>query len=459
MLARAGARVTLIERDALSSDGPARDAFAWERKGIPHFLQPHAFTPRGRNELRTHMPDVYETLLREGADEIDMWPRIPGGRPAGEDDMIYLAIRRPFIEWALRHAVQAEASIHVVGPARAVGITFEGRVTGLRLDDGSTFACDLVIDAMGRTSSMQAWLEAHGVKMPAPTSAECGSLYYSRYYRLRPGRAFPDGPWLVSPRAELGYAGCATFYGDDRTFATAFFVPTQDADLRIIRDARAYDAVLANIPVISSLVDPEMAEPITGVLPMGNLQNTYRTYAVDGEPIVAGVIPVADAICHTNPAFALGLSLSVAHAGTLGRIITEHPNDVRDAAAAFFAASEPEMIERHAMATELDAVRARMMRGEKIDPTTPKDSAAMFVAFATGILALKDAEIGRRALRRWGFLDPLSAIDGDEVFMARLQTEISAFMQGQPPAARGPAREELLQAARAAVGSAEPPKG
>src|SRR4051812_995343 len=67
LLAREGHRVTLIERDSLQSGGEAAAAPEWPRGGIPHFLQPHAFIPRGRSELRRHLPDVYAALLGAGA--------------------------------------------------------------------------------------------------------------------------------------------------------------------------------------------------------------------------------------------------------------------------------------------------------------------------------------------------------------------------------------------------------
>ena len=61
-LARDGHQVTLVERDELAVGQPL-DAPAWYRPGIPHFLQAHAFTARGRRELRSFFPDVYEFEL------------------------------------------------------------------------------------------------------------------------------------------------------------------------------------------------------------------------------------------------------------------------------------------------------------------------------------------------------------------------------------------------------------
>ncbi len=74
-LGRAGHAVTLIERDRVTV-GEALDSVNWRRQGIPHFLQAHAFTARGRSELRTLFPDVYQALLDAGAHDIDLRPKL-----------------------------------------------------------------------------------------------------------------------------------------------------------------------------------------------------------------------------------------------------------------------------------------------------------------------------------------------------------------------------------------------
>ena len=53
----------------------------------------------------------------------------------------------------------------------------------------------------------------------------------------------------------------------------------------------------------------EYGRPITGVMPMGGLMNTDRT----GDPGVGRIVAVGDGFCHTDPAFAYGLSFSLAH--------------------------------------------------------------------------------------------------------------------------------------------------
>src|SRR5688500_8200823 len=85
-LARDGHRVTLIERDGVHATEPL-DALRWERKGIPHFFQPHAFIPRGRKEMRAAFPDVFDALLAAGAWDLDLRPKINGPLRPEDDDL------------------------------------------------------------------------------------------------------------------------------------------------------------------------------------------------------------------------------------------------------------------------------------------------------------------------------------------------------------------------------------
>ena len=224
ILARRGHRVTLLERDAFVV-GPPGLAPGWPRAGIPHFLQPHAFIPRGRSELREVLPDVYRSLLDAGAHDVDVRPKLPGPIRAEDEQLQYLAVRRPIIEWALRRAAANEAGIDIRAGAAIRRLEVEaGRVVGVCLD-GGVVGADVVIDAHGRRPAT-AWLTGADTGWPETVSSDCGVTYYSRYYRQRPGFELPDGPWFLSPRGDLGYLGFATFPGDSGTFATVLAVPS-----------------------------------------------------------------------------------------------------------------------------------------------------------------------------------------------------------------------------------------
>src|ERR687885_789892 len=98
----------LLQRDRIEPGGPPGSAFEIDRRGIPHYFQPHAFLPRGRRLLRDWAPDVLETLLDVGADPQDLTLKLRGPREPGDEDLVYLWVRRPVIEWALRRAAAAE---------------------------------------------------------------------------------------------------------------------------------------------------------------------------------------------------------------------------------------------------------------------------------------------------------------------------------------------------------------
>ena len=78
-LARSDHEVTVVERDATLPPADPFTATQWERPGIPHFLQPHAFLARGVKELRQNASDVYGSLLEAGAEELRLFEKMPDG--------------------------------------------------------------------------------------------------------------------------------------------------------------------------------------------------------------------------------------------------------------------------------------------------------------------------------------------------------------------------------------------
>ncbi len=319
-VARAGHRVLLVERDPVEVTS-GEVAFHWPRKGVAHFLLPHAFNPRGRREIRTHLPDVYATLLDAGAEELDLRRRLPGPSRPGDEDLVYLGVRRPLTEWALRKAVLAQPEIELLPDTRVLGLLGDSRrVEGARTEQGELRA-DLVVDALGRTSPAPAWLAEIGASPPALETSDCNVLYYTRYYRVRHGETLPDGPWIPTPRGLLPYCLFSSFPGDNRTFGALLAILPRDSDLKILRRVDAFEAAVAAIPSLHSWTS--RSEPITDVLAGGGLQNSLRRYRSGGRRGVPGLVPVGDALCHTNPMFALGLSQSLIHAFALATALAD----------------------------------------------------------------------------------------------------------------------------------------
>ena len=434
-IARAGHDAVVLERDLVQSDGSPYAAFDVERRGIPHYFQPHTFLPRGRRVLSDWAPDVLDALLDAGADPQDLALKLRGPRQPGDEDLVYLWVRRPIIEWALRRAAAAEPAVEIRTGVRVTGLlTSEGgapRAAGVAVDEGDPVRGDVVVDALGRYRCPPGWPRADG----APTDS--GAVYYCRYFELAEGVEHLDAP-ILNPRGDLGYMGFNTFRGDNRTFAVILLAPASDHQLRMLRHEQAWRAACSAITPLDVMTSAEYARPITGVMPMGGLMNVDRT----GDPGVAGIVAAGDAFCHTDPAFAYGLSFALSHAQALGRAVGEAP-DVDATVERYRADAGPEARERHALACATDAARSLHWRGEPLE-IGRRDSCYPLFSF-TGALAAAphDDVVLRRTIRRIGLLDRTAVFDEDEALHDRIET-IMGRLAAHPSSPPGPPRDELL---------------
>jgi 2-polyprenyl-6-methoxyphenol hydroxylase-like FAD-dependent oxidoreductase len=437
-VARAGHQAVVLERDAIPPAESPDDAFDVARGGIPHFLQPHAFLPRGRRELMAIAPDVLDMLMEAGADPQDLSQQLSGPREPGDEDLVYLWVRRPVIEWALRRAAAAEPGIELRAGAQVDALLVEdGRAVGVGITGGEAVRGDVVVDALGRYRTPPGWPRASG----EPTDS--GAIYYCRYFALADGVEHMPAP-LLNPRGDLGYMGFNTFRGDNRTFAVILLAPAFDRELRLLRHDAAWRAACAAIRPLDVMTSDDHSRAITDVLPMGGLMNVDRT----GDPGVRGLVAVGDAFCHTDPAYAYGLSFSLAHAQALARASTEGAEDIGDR---HTAAVGDEARERHRLACTTDDARSRHWSGEKLDIGRRDGCYPLFSFLAAIATAPHDDLILRRTIRRIGLLDRTEVFDGDSELHDRIESTFAQLMAGGPPPCPGPPRDELLGLMRGAA--------
>ncbi len=263
-LGRAGHGVTVIERDDTPMPETADEAFDWNRRGAPQVRHSHAFLARLRNLLRDHQPDLLEALLAEGATEMRFGDGVPPEMEftpePGDEDLVMIACRRTTFEWVLRRAALDEPNVTIHTGLAATALLTDrpsnpsnqpnpndarqtgtgGRVrsqfgdipivTGVRLDDGTELAADLVVAANGRRSAVAEWLAEIGSRDVTETVEDTGIVYASRFYRLLPGAELPPRPGPIG--GDLGYVKYGTFVGDNRTFSVTLAIPTGDDELR-----------------------------------------------------------------------------------------------------------------------------------------------------------------------------------------------------------------------------------
>ena len=457
--ARTGHQVIVLERDIPVAPEDPLDAPDWERRGVPHFLQPHAFLSRGIKELRLNAPDIYAALLDVGAYELDLRTKMPPGDEHPDDeDLIFLGCRRPMMEWVLRRRASEEANVELRPGEFVQGLEWDRagsdipRAVGV-VTQAAQIEGDLIVDASGRSSVLPQWIVDGGGRAPGEVSSDCGLVYYSRYYRFLPGRVQREGPWLLGPRAELGYLEVGTFWGDNDTFAIVQQIRPEDRELRALRHNEAFTASLKAIPVPARLIADGVSEPITDVLPMGQLRNTLRSFVADGRPVARGVIAIGDALCHTNPRYAWGLSLSLVHAFAVTRLLDAHPHDFEAFTSAFYEEVSDEVEEAFRVASETDEARKRYWGGEAIDYRTPAGNLPLFLLLAFPIAGLLDREIFRAALKRLMFLEMPYVVESDDALLGRGADLLGGFFEKNPPP-RNPTRAELLELIRAAVSGA-----
>ena len=149
------------------------------------------------------------------------------------------------------------------------------------------------------------------------------------------------------------------------------------------------------------------------------------------------LVAVGDAFCHTDPAFAYGLSFALAHADALGRAAGA-TDDVDELVGRYRAAVTPAARER-LCSLDTDEARTRRWAGEAVD-IGRRDGCYPLFAFAAALAAAphNDQVLHRATIRRIGLLDRTAAFDEDAQLHERIEEIFAGLASADPPAA-GPA--------------------
>ncbi|HEY1427322.1 MAG TPA: FAD-dependent oxidoreductase, partial [Caulobacteraceae bacterium] len=316
--------ITLYERDPPPPDGGAEAAFEhWARRGVGQLRHSHGFLARLEDLLAREHPDLLAELTAAGVREISLAESLPAAlresyKPqAGDAALSCFVSRRTTVELAMRRHVQLLPNVTLCPGVFVRGPIFEARkngltAVGLRLEDGDgqrEVEADLVVDAGGKASDAIDALADAGVSIPEEDEP-CAILYYTRFYRLRPGETEPT-PGAVGATGDLGYLKFGVFRADAGTFSVTLAVPEVEETLRaaIVRP-EVYERICQLLPGVAPWTDPERAEPITKVLGMGDLSSRWREFAPHGRAAALNYFPVGDALVRTNPLYGRGCTFA-----------------------------------------------------------------------------------------------------------------------------------------------------
>ncbi|MBT1189560.1 NAD(P)-binding protein [Streptomyces sp. CJ_13] len=435
LAARQGHTAELFERDT-RAPGTAldRDFFGWRRPAVPQATQPHALLGAARNVLRDDLPDVHAEMLRLGArerHELDWFDVRPPARP-GDEDLVMLQARRIVLESALATALRGEPGVvtrygePVTGLTTAPGV----RVTGVTTSS-SAHQGDLVVDAGGRRGGVERWLTAAGCRPPVVERHRTGLAYFCRWYRLPAGLTEgPRRPWTVTGGA---FAGCAVFPADNRVFAVTLFVHTEDTTRSALRDPAVFEAAARAFPPGAAWLALD-AEPLSDVLATASLDNRWSSLVDERGPVVTGLVPVGDAIAHTNPTLGQGTSLALWAARRVARTAGNDPGSAR------FAAEYHDWAVRTLKPWFDYQVVADGAIGDRFATRAGRAGTAREVA-ALFECALEDPEVMRARARVRHLADPPARAYADPQVRARVARWLAARPDYEPNAV-GPERAE-----------------
>jgi 2-polyprenyl-6-methoxyphenol hydroxylase-like FAD-dependent oxidoreductase len=449
LLARQNHDVTLLERD--DQPPPASPADAWDqwgRHGVAQFRQPHNFMPGLRLLLDETLPDVQQALRTAGATKFDLLNPLPPSildrspRPIDDSLWTYTA-RRPVGEWVFARAVEEERRITIRrgvevtallrGAEASAGIP---QIAGVRTSSGEELLADLVVDARGRQSPNGDWLVALGARRPVEEKADCGFMYYTRYFTgTMPERRGP----VLTP---IGSISLLTLVGDNDTWSVTVFASVGDQSLKKLRHQKAWTNVVRACPMHAHWLD---GEPISDVLAMSGIVDRYRHYVVDGEPVATGFVAVADAWACSNPSAGRGLTVGFKHARLLRDVMAETADSPRTLVEEFYRRTEAQIAPWHHAQVASDRMRfaeIEAIREGRALPPPPNN-------LASGIRSLMVSMGGSPDLFRAG-LEYVATITPVQDILTRPKVaqaiqQIMAGMKDSPPQPfPGPSRQELM---------------
>lgn len=325
VLARHFARVVVLERDRLPPE-------AEHRRGVPQSKHPHFLLNSGRRAIGEIFPGFEEALIAAGG--MHLMPSMDAAycendgwapRKSGSMTMVYSS--RVLIERVLRDKVRELPAIEIREGVTVTGLrSTGGRVEGVEYDSEGHLAADLVVDALGRGSSVVEWLGAAGWPAPPERTLDAKVTYTSRWYDLPPAGRRPETWWwkhlVITPTQDSGD------HPAEHEFLSNFFpiegeraiVCMGSWGLEMPRKAEAFEDALDRVrtPVFAQAA--RACTPTSAVHLTRSTGNKWRRYDLLEAPPV-GLVCVGDSICAFNPFYAQGMSSAARSALLLDEVL------------------------------------------------------------------------------------------------------------------------------------------
>ncbi|UXY24919.1 FAD-dependent monooxygenase (plasmid) [Streptomyces cynarae] len=304
------AEVHVIERDVLPPG-------AEPRKGLPQARHGHLLWSGGVRAIESILPGFADILVEAGGRRVPIFADLVSLAPQGvwftrrqRSQHYMLLSTRDLLDATMRAEVLALHAVTLHQRTEFLSLVGDAsRVTGARIrkdDIESTIEADLVIDASGRGSRAQTWLQELGLPQVSERTVDSGVGYATRLFRAPSwGKAMPIVNVQADPRGGTGTSGVILPVEGNRWLVTVSGTrgvhPSGDPD-----EFETYARSLRH-PVIGELITG--ARPESKVFTTKSTANRRRYYEkADRWP--EGFVVLGDAVATYNPVYGQGMSVA-----------------------------------------------------------------------------------------------------------------------------------------------------
>jgi 2-polyprenyl-6-methoxyphenol hydroxylase-like FAD-dependent oxidoreductase len=310
-------KVTIIDRDTLPTSPEIR-------KKTPQAPHSHVMGSRGYKSLLALFPGIDKDLAEQQAPAFDFTGDCPlylgewaPRQPSGLESRL---CTRMLLEYTMRNHVRRLDNVtfvegRVEGPTWDEGKT---RITGVKLEGGTSLACDLLFDTAGMSSKTFRWVDEAGCGKVRESGIDLHGATITRVFKPLPDHKDDWVAIFVRPTDDNHRAGAITRIENNLWRVSL-------SGMAGIYPPRAEDGFLefARAMPTQAIYDLIVkAEPVSPVYYFGNSFSRWMHYE-ELSRMPDGVVVLGDAVFHANAEHAQGMTFCLLGAVMLGNALAD----------------------------------------------------------------------------------------------------------------------------------------